>query len=365
MMLLVGTAKGGFILDGDSSRKKWKARGPYFGGFETYDIVGDTSGGKPILYGAVNTWTWGPVIYKSKDMGETWKRAKAHPRFATEKEMKDGGQQQPGGLAVKRIWNLQPDGKGNLYAGVEPAALFVSKDGSSSWQGFDALNYHETRDKWQPGAGGLCLHTIIIHPQDGKRIRVAVSAVGVIGSDDGGDSWRFMNKNISAGFLPNEYPEYGQCVHKIDYHLDNPDTLFLQNHGGVYRSDDFGENWSSIAKGLPSDFGFPIAVSRTDPERVYVVPLDGNAGRFGPKGVFQVWTSKNGGKKWTESNKGLPDHAYFGVLREAIAVDDEEKGGVYCGTTSGQVYFTRNEGASWERMVENLPRITSLSFISV
>lgn len=353
MMLLVGTAKGGFILDGDSSRRNWKLRGPYFDGFETYDIVADTSGGKPILYAGVNTWTWGPVIYKSSNLGASWKRAKSSPRFAAEKD----------GLAVKRIWNLQPDGNGKLYAGVEPAALFVSEDGSASWQGFDGLNYHETREKWQPGAGGLCLHTIMIHPRNKGKIRAAISAVGVVGSDDGGIKWRFMNKKISAGFLPNKFPEYGQCVHKIDSNLNKPDTLYLQNHGGVYKSEDFGERWTKTDKGLPSDFGFPIAVNKTKPDMVYVFPVVG-MGRFPPNGKFQVWITRNGGKVWEASDKGLPERAYFGVLREAVAVDGEELGGVYCGTTTGQVFYSRNEGGSWEEMVHNLPRITSVSVLS-
>jgi phage pi2 protein 07 len=352
MMLLVGTVKGGFILDGDSSRRNWKLRGPYFDGYETYDMVADTSGGKPTLYAGVNTWTWGPVIYKSVNRGATWKRAKSSPRFAPKK----------GGLAVKRVWNLQPDGDGKLYAGVEPAALFVSEDDSASWQGFDGLNYHETREKWQPGNGGLCLHTIVIHPRNRKKIRVGISSVGVVGSDDDGATWRFMNRKIRAGFLPYKYPTYGQCVHKIDYNPSKPDTLYLQNHGGVYRSEDFGERWTEADKGLPSDFGFPIAVHRTKQDMVYVFPLEG-MGRFPPKGKFQVWITRNGGKDWTASDKGLPERAYFGVLREAVALDGEEPGGVYCGTSTGQVYYSRNEGDSWEEMVRNLPRITSVSLL--
>ena len=354
MMLLVGTLKGGFILESNSSRKGWKLRGPFFDGYETYDMVADTSGDKPALYAAVNTWTWGPVIYKSTDLGESWKRAKSSPRFAGKKK---------GELAVKRIWNIQPDGKGKIYAGAEPAALFVSEDGSGSWHEFEALNYHRTRDKWQPGAGGLCLHTIILNPSNPKKIRVGISAVGVLGSDDGGDSWRFRNKGIRADFLPNKYPEFGQCVHKVDFHPSKPDTLYLQNHGGVYRSEDFGGNWTEISKGLPSDFGFPIAVNRTEPDTVYIVPVMG-MGRFPSQGKFQVWVSRNGGKKWTASDEGLPAHAYFGVLREAMAVDHEEPGGVYCGTTTGQVHYSRDNGGSWGKMVDNLPRIASLSFLS-
>jgi len=354
MMLLVGTLKGGFVLEGDSSRKNWALRGPFFDGYETYDMVADQSGRKPVLYAAVNSWTWGPVIYKSSDLGRHWKRAKSSPRF--KRKQKDG-------LAVKRIWNIQPDGHGKLYAGVEPAALFVSDDGAASWKEFDALNYHATRKNWSPGNGGLCLHTILIHPEDRKKIRVGISAVGVLGTDDGGDNWSFMNKGIRAGFLPAKYPKYGQCVHKIDFHPTRPDTLYLQNHGGVYRSDDYGQRWTEISKGLPGDFGFPIAVNRTQPDTVYVVPVF-EMGRFPFHGEFKIWVTRDGGKKWAPSDAGLPEHAYFGVLREAMTVDEEKPGGLYCGTTTGQVYFTRDDGKSWEKMVDNLPRITSLSFMN-
>jgi hypothetical protein len=354
MLLLVGTVKGGFILESDSSRKNWKMRGPFFEGFETYDMVGDDSGGKPLLYAGVSTWTWGPIIYKSSDLGKSWKKAKSSPRFAPNKD----------GLAVKRIWNLQPDGAGGLYAGVEPAALFVSEDESSSWRGFEGLNYHETRKTWQPGNGGLCLHTIVIHPKDRKRIRVGISSVGVIGSDDGGKKWRFMNRNIRANFLPNKYPEYGQCVHKIDYNPGRPDTLYLQNHGGVYVSKDFGEKWVEIGKALPSDFGFPIGVNRNKPGQVYVVPMDG-MGRYPPGGNLQIWITHNGGKEWSKSSKGLPKKAYFDVLRDAMTVDSEEPGGVYCGTTTGQIFYSRDEGGEWEEMVDHLPRVTSVSCLSV
>lgn len=353
MRLLVGTLKGGFILESDIHRRNWKARGPFFDGYETYDMVGDVSGEKPELYAAVNTWTWGPVIYKSTDLGKSWKRARSSPRF----KRKDSG------LAVARTWKIQPDGHGNIYAGVEPAALFVSRDGAQSWDEFDSLNYHSTRKKWSPGNGGLCLHTIVVHPNDPKKIRIAISAVGVMGSDDGGETWRFMNQRIRAGFLPAKYPEYGQCVHKIDYNPDYPDTLFLQNHGGVYRSDDFGKQWREISKGLPSDFGFPIGVNKTKAETAYVFPLAG-MGRYPVKARARAWITRDGGKSWEESGRGLPSNAYFGVLRDAMAVDAEEEGGIYCGTTTGQIFYTRNEGRSWEQMVDKLPRVTSLSVLA-
>lgn len=359
MRLLVGTLKGGFILDGGSSRRTWKLQGPFFDGYETYDMVADTSDGKPALYAAVNTWSWGPVIYKSTDLGKRWKRTKSAPRYTAQKK-KQGKKDE---LAVKRTWNIQPDGRGRVYAGVEPAGLFFSDDGGTSWQEFEGLNYHPTRNKWQPGNGGLCLHTIVIHPKDPRKIRVGISAVGVIGSDNGGKDWQFMNKNIRVDFAPVKFPEWGQCVHKIDLNPAKPETLYLQNHGGVYRSDDFGVNWREIDKGLPSDFGFPIAVNRTKPDTVYVFPMQG-MGRFPPEGKFSAWKTSNGDRAWAPANKGLPEHAYFNVLREAVAVDGEEPGGVYCGTTTGQVYYSTSEGESWQQMVDHLPRITSLSILA-
>jgi hypothetical protein len=358
MQLLVGTLKGGFIFDGDSSRRNWKLRGPFFDGYETYDMAADTSESRPSLYAGVNTWTWGPVIYKSTDAGGTWKRTKSAPRYKAKK-----GKTKKDNLAVKRTWNIQPDGRGRIYAGVEPAGLFYSDDGGSSWQEFESLNYHPTRAKWNPGNGGLCLHTIMVHAKNPKKIRVGISAVGVIGTDNGGKDWRFMNKDIRVDFSPVKYPEYGQCVHKIDFNPSKPDVLYLQNHGGVYKSTDFGESWTEIDKGLPSDFGFPIAVNRTRPDTAYVFPLEG-MGRFPPKGRFSAWKTSNGGKDWAAAHKGLPEHAYFNVLREAVAVDGEEKGGVYCGTSTGQVYYSRDEGSTWEQMVDHLPRITSLSILA-
>jgi phage pi2 protein 07 len=355
--VLVGTHKGGFVCKSNSKRKNWKVTGPFFSGYNTFDIVADGSNGrsKPTFFAAVNTWTWGPVIQKSTDLGKTWKKAKAHPRFPEQNEKN---------LKVENIWNLQPDGTGRIYAGVEPAALFATDDESNSWRGFDSLNFHETRDKWNPGAGGLCLHTIRVHPKDKKKLRVGISAVGVIGSEDGGDSWKFMNKGIKVIFAPEKYPEWGQCVHKMDSHPEKPDTLYLQNHGGVYVSDDFGSRWTPIDKGLPSDFGFPIAVNSLDPDTVYVVPLEPNS-RYPPNGQMQVWRSSNGGKKWVKLSKGLPNGVYFNVLREAMSVDSEDPCGIYLGTTTGQLYYSSNGGNSWETLVDGLPQIYSVSAVSV
>jgi hypothetical protein len=330
-------------------------RGPFFEGFDTYDMIGEEREARPTLYAAVNTWTWGPLVYKSNDLGHSWKKAKGHPRFP---------EANPHKLSVKRIWNLQFDSDGKLYAGVEPAALFVSEDGSDSWQGFDSLNFHGTRKNWQPGNGGLCLHTIIIHPKQRRKIRVAISAVGVMGSDDGGLKWGFMNKNIRADFLPAKYPEYGQCVHKIDLNPAKPDVLYLQNHGGVYVSRDFGGTWVDIGKGLPSDYGFPICVHPHRPDKVYVVPVE-TGPRYPPNGVFQVWISKDGGKRWSKSAKGLPERSYFNVLREAMTMDREEPCGIYLGTTNGELFCSADEGKSWQRIAEHLPRICSVSCISI
>jgi photosystem II stability/assembly factor-like uncharacterized protein len=355
LLVLVGTKKGGFVFESNSTRKEWKMRGPFFGGFSTYDMVGDDAGGRPTFYAAVNSWSWGPSISRSTDFGRTWKKAKAHPRFPEKNPQK---------LKVERIWNLQPDGAGGVYAGVEPAALFHTTDDAESWQGFDALNFHSTRSKWQPGAGGLCLHTIVLHPRQRRKLRVGISAVGVLGSDDGGQAWRFMNKGIRADFLPNKHPEWGQCVHKIDSHPSRPETLFLQNHGGVYVSPDFGASWREIGKALPSDFGFPVSVHRQLPETVYVVPVEA-AARYPPKGEFQVWVSEDGGKQWRKSAKGLPTRAYFNVLREAMGLDHEVPQGIYVGTTSGHIFYSRDEAHSWRKLADGLPQINSVSCVAV
>jgi hypothetical protein len=350
-LLLVGTSKGGFVFESSNRRRTWRIRGPFFEGFETHDMIGKEEG-RPTLYAAVNTWMWGPLVYKSSDLGRRWKKAKGHPRFPEDNPHK---------LSLKRIWNLQFN-EGELYAGVEPAALFVSKDGSDSWEGFSSLNFHATRENWQPGNGGLCLHTIIIHPKQRRKIRVAISAVGVMGSDDGGLNWRFMNKNIRADFLPTKYPEYGQCVHKIDLNPSKPDVLYLQNHGGVYMSKDFGEKWTDIGKGLPSDYGFPIGVNPHKPNQVYVVPLEIMA-RYPPNGAFQVWVTSDS-KRWRKRARGLPARAYFNVLREGMAMDGEEPNGVYLGTTDGQLFCSTDEGSFWQRIAEHLPRIYSVSCVA-
>jgi photosystem II stability/assembly factor-like uncharacterized protein len=329
-------------------------RGPFFEGFSTYDVVGDDADGRPTFYAAVNAWSWGPTISRSTDFGHTWKKAKAHPRFP---------EKNPHNLKVERIWNLQPAGDGRVYAGVEPAALFVTEDGAESWQGFDALNFHSTRSKWQPGAGGLCLHTVMLHPRQRRRLRVGISAVGVVGSDDGGETWRFMNRGIRANFLPDKYPEFGQCVHKMDAHPDRPETVFLQNHGGVYVSRDFGASWTDIGKQLPSDFGFPIGVHRHDPNTIYVVPVEAEP-RYPPRGEFQVWMSADAGKRWKKSARGLPKRVYFNVLREAMGLDTEEPGGVYLGTSTGQLFSSRDDGHSWQKMADGLPQIHSVSCFS-
>lgn len=355
LLLLVGTSKGSFVFESSNKQRTWKIRGPFFEGFETHDMIGEKGEDRPTLYAAVNTWMWGPLVYKSTDLGHSWKKAKAHPRFP------EGN---PHKLSVQRIWNLQFDNDGRLYAGVEPAALFVSEDGSSSWEGIDSLNFHTTRKNWQPGNGGLCLHTIIIHPKQERKIRVAISAVGVIGTDDGGSKWRFMNKNIRADFLPTKYREYGQCVHKIDLHPSKPDVLYLQNHGGVYVSKDFGEKWIDIGKALPSDYGFPIGVHPHRPDQVYVVPLQIGP-RYPPNGAFQVWVSSDGGKRWRKRAKGLPERSYFNVLREAMAMDGEDPCGIYLGTTSGELFCSTDEGNSWQRIAEHLPRIYSVSCVAL
>jgi hypothetical protein len=276
MLLLVGTRKGVFIFSSKDGRRTWKVSGPHFKGRPVYHLTYDKRNN--LLLASVSSEQWGPSIERSFDFGETWKTTKTPPRF-------------PKGVSesVKDIWHIEPgveDEPDILYSGVAPAALFRSNDKGETWNLNESLYNHETRAKWQPGAGGLCLHTILIDPKNPKNQHIAISAVGTLRTTDGGLSWKFQNKNVLAGFLPDKYPEYGQCVHKIARHSEHPEVLYQQNHCGVYRSDDSGENWVDIRNNLPSRFGFPIAVDANDPKRVYVAPQEADSARIAPDGKF-------------------------------------------------------------------------------
>ena len=352
---MVGTKKGAFVFTSDSARKQWKVAGPSFRGNEIYHVAYDRRSRK--MLASVNSNHWGPTVATSKDLGGSWTESKTPPRFP-----------KGSGLSVERVWHIEPgreDEPGVVYAGVAPACLFKSEDGGVSWEVNDALLKHKTRKKWTPGAGGLCLHTILLHPRTLKRMHIGISAVGTLRTDDGGNSWKFQNKNVLADFNPVKYPEYGQCVHKLAVNPSRPDVIYHQNHCGVYRSDDAGENWVDIRNNLPSRFGFPVAADANEPRRAYVAPLEGDFSRIPPDGHFAVWGTDNAGKEWFKLDDGLPKVSYYTVLRDGMVADNEDPCGLYFGSTTGHLYSSPDRGEHWSLITDSLPPILSVSVSAV
>lgn len=350
-ILMVGTRKGAFVFTSEDGRKTWKSSGPWFEGKEVNHMALDRRTGT--LLACVNNMHWGPSVERSQDMGETWKKGKSPPKFP-----------KGSGLSVSRVWHVEPGTEAEpdvLYLGVDPACLFKSEDYGATWAPNEAMMKHETRKKWQPGGGGLCLHSIVPREKDPKRMHVAISAVGTMWTKDGGESWEFQNKHVRADFLPNKFPVYGQCVHKIVKSARRPDVIYQQNHCGTYRSDDDGKDWVDISAGLPSRFGFPIAVDANEPKRVYAVPLKGDFNRVPPKARFAIWVSDDAGKNWSAKDRGLPRTSYFTILREGMAADDADPCGVCVGTTTGHLFFSRDQGESWTTVTDTLPPILSVS----
>lgn len=309
------------------------------------------------LYAATNGTVFGALVQRSTDLGTS-----CEPR----NQKLDYPEDSP--HRVRKVWQVVPatDAQpSRLFAGAERAGLFSSDDHGQTWSGFDGLNRHPTGDNWQPGNGGLCLHTIIPDPLDPDRIYVGISAVGIFRSDDGGQTWAPKNKGVRADFLPEIFPEYGQCVHKAKIHPQKPGVIYQQNHCGVYRSDDRGENLSDISDGLPSRFGFPLALHAQDPDTVYVLPLEGDFNRVVPQGQMAVWRSRDRGATWTELRRGFPEDARLTVLREGMDSDACDPCGIYVGTQTGQVFFSRDEGDRWELLADYLPPIYSVSLASV
>ncbi|HEV7593972.1 MAG TPA: exo-alpha-sialidase [Gemmatimonadaceae bacterium] len=352
-LLLVGTMKGAFVLRSDQSRKKWKIEGPHFRGEAVYALLHDNRAGRPRTFAATNSMHWGPTLRTSDDDGRTWSK----PGPQTVRFPEDSGR------ALAQIWQIaagRPKEPNVLYCGVEPAALFESRDGGDTWEPNQGLLNHEHQPKWQPGGGGLCLHTIVLDPTNSNRMLVAMSTGGVYRSDDGGRSWRARNVGVRAQFMPEEhrYPEFGQCVHKVVHHPSRPGRLFLQNHWGLYRSDDWGDNWVDIANGVPSDFGFAMQMHPHDPDTVYIVPIEADVFRATPGAKLRVYRTRNAGASWEPLTKGLPQSdAYENVLRDALTADSLDAAGIYFGTRSGKLYGSRDEGASWTEIANALPPI--------
>jgi photosystem II stability/assembly factor-like uncharacterized protein len=347
--ILVGTKKGAFVLDGDADRRAWHLRGPFCEAWPIHHAVGDPATGA-IYAGGGNEW-FGPAVWKSTDLGRNWTHSSQGLAYAE------------GETPIKAVWILAPGARG-LYAGVEPAGLFRSEDAGVTWQHIEGLRNHPSRREWQPGGGGLILHSIVFHPEDARRIWVAISTAGVFYTEDGGTTWQPRNKGTRSDYLPEDqrYPEYGQCVHALAIAPGVPDRLYQQNHCGMYRSEDGGANWQSIEAGLPSTFGFPAAVHPRDPDTLYLVPLNGDVlGRYVPDGKAAVWRTRDRGRNWEALWRGLPqENVFFGVLRQALATDPFEPAGLYFGTSSGALYASADEGENWTCIAEHMPAITSV-----
>jgi hypothetical protein len=385
--VLVGTRKGAFILTSDNNRSAWSVSGPHFAGWEIYHMKGSPVDPNRIYASQTSGW-FGQIIQRSDDGGESWyqpgsiddppveEEPGGMPRGESNKFVYDSseetgrpltthqfydGSQQP--WVFKRVWHLEPslDDPDTVYAGVEDAALFRTTDGGRSWHELAALRGHESGPRWQPGAGGLCLHTIVLDPNHPGRMYTAISAAGTFRTDDGGESWRPINQGLHSQYIPDPTAEVGHCVHRIAIHPHRPEVLFMQKHWDVMRSDDGGDSWYEVSGDLPSDFGFPIAVHAHEPETIYVVPIKSDAEHFPPEGKLRVYRSRSGGNDWEALTEGLPqEHCYVNVLRDAMAVDDLKPCGVYFGTTGGQVYASADDGDHWAPIVRDLPAVLSV-----
>jgi len=380
--VLVGTRKGAFILSSDGKRDKWEVNGPLFAGWELYHFKGSPVDPNRIYASQTSGW-FGQVIQRSDDGGKTWHQPGTPagettgpggmPKGESNKFVYDAagapltthqwydGTQHP--WEFKRVWHLEPSltEPDTVYAGVEDAAIFKSTDGGKNWKELPGLRGHGTGPQWQPGAGGMCLHSIILDPSDPQRIYIAISAAGAFRTDDGGKSWKPINKGLYSKYIPNPTAEIGHCVHHIAMNPKRPGVLFMQKHWDVMRSDDAGDNWKKVSGNLPTDFGFVIDVHAHVPETIYVVPIKSDGQHYVHEGKLRVYRSRFGGNEWEPLTKGLPQKdCYVDVLRDAMAVDTLDDCGIYFGTTGGQVYVSPNGGDSWQPIVHDLPAVLSV-----
>lgn len=360
--VLIGTRKGAFVLTSDGNRRDWQVSGPHFGGWEVYHVAGSAADPSR-LYAAPSTGWHGQLLQRSDDGGRTWEPVGNEFQYEGETGTHLWYDGTPRPWEFKRVWHLEPSltDPDTVYAGVEDAALFRTTDGGKSWHELPALRNHGSGPGWQPGAGGMCLHTILIDQADPARMFTAISAAGVFRSDDGGGSWRPANRGLNSQFLPDPDADVGHCVHRITMHPSRPDVLFMQKHWDVMRSDDGGESWREISGDLPSDFGFPIAVHAHEPDTVYVVPIKSDSEHYPPEGRLRVYRSRTGGDQWEPLTNGLPQRdCYVNVLRDAMAVDALDACGIYVGTTGGQVYASADAGDTWAPVVRDLPAVLSV-----
>jgi len=360
--LLVGTRKGAFVLTADGQRRRWKVDGPHFGGWEIYHLKGSPADPNRIYVSQSSGW-FGQLIQRSNDGGKTWEAL--GNKFAYDGQpgthlWYDGT---PHPWEFKRVWDLEPSltDPNTVYAGVEDAALFRSTDGAQTWQEIPGLRGHGSGPRWQPGAGGMCLHTIVFDPSQPERMFVAISAAGAFRTDDGGKTWQPINRGLKSEYIPDPNAEVGHCVHRIAMHRDRPGVLFMQKHWDVMRSDSAGDSWQEVSGNLPTDFGFPIAIHAHEPETVYVVPIKSDSEHYPPDAKLRVYRSRSGGNEWEALTKGLPQrNCYVNVLRSALSVDSLDPCGVYFGTTGGQVYASADAGDSWTAVVRDLPAVLSV-----
>jgi photosystem II stability/assembly factor-like uncharacterized protein len=385
--VLVGTRKGAFILTSDGKRENWDVSGPHFAGWELYHLKGSPADPNRIYASQCSGW-FGQVIQRSNDGGKTWEApggdVKPGPeamKGASNKFVYDTSPEtgkpltthqfydgKPHPWEFKRVWHLEPSltDPDTVYAGIEDAALFRSTDGGTSWHELAGLRGHGTGPHWQPGAGGMCLHTIILDPSDPNRIYIAISAAGAFRTDDGGVTWKPINKGLYSQYIPEPTAEVGHCVHHVAMHPKRPDVLFMQKHWDVMRSDDAGDSWHEISGNLPTDFGFVIDVHAHEPDTVYVVPIKSDGEHYPPDGKLRVYRSRTGGNEWEPLTNGLPQsNCYVNVLRDAMAVDSLDTCGVYFGTTGGQVYVSSDSGDSWAPIVRDLPAVLSVEVQSL
>jgi photosystem II stability/assembly factor-like uncharacterized protein len=360
--VLVGTRKGAFVLTADGKRQDWQVDGPFWGGWEIYHLKGSPADPDRI-YASQSTGWHGQLIQRSDDGGKTWNPVGNDFRYATVPGTHQWYDGTPHPWEFARVWHLEPSRSDPdvVLAGVEDAALFRSADGGATWHELSGLRGHGSGPHWQPGAGGMCLHTILVDPRDEDRLYVAISAAGAFRSLDGGATWQPINKGLESQGIPDPAAEVGHCVHRIAQHRDRPDVLFMQKHWDVMRSDDGGDSWYEISGNLPTDFGFPIDVHAHEPDTVYVVPITSDMHHFPPDGRLRVYRSRTGGHEWEPLTTGLPqEHCYVNVLRDAMAVDALDECGVYFGTTGGQVYASADAGDTWAPIVRDLPPVLSV-----
>jgi photosystem II stability/assembly factor-like uncharacterized protein len=358
----VGTRKGAFTLTADGRRENWTVGGPHFGGWEVYHVAGSSADPDRLYLSQSNGW-FGQIMQRSNDGGQTWETVGNEFTY----EGDPGTHQFYDGSSVPwkftRVWHLLPsaDDPDTVLAGVEDAGLFRTTDGGQTWTELPGLRTHTSTESWAPGAGGMCLHTIKPHPDDPDRMLVAISAAGVLSTSDGGATWRHANKGLRSEFMPEPEAEVGHCVHKLARHPSRPDTVFMQKHWDVMRSDDDGMAWREISGNLPTDFGFTIDVHAHEPETVYVVPITSDQQHYVMDGRLRVYRSRTGGDEWEPLTDGLPQaNCYVNVLRDAMAVDAMDPCGVYVGTTGGQVYVSPDSGDHWAPIVRDLPRVLSV-----